>query len=104
MGSMRDWITETALRFMIDNPNKGDVGLPHVAATDDTAKVLLSILFGAVAAITILVLVIAGFSMVTSEGDPEKISRAKRAIIYALLGLAIALSAEIIILTVLNRL
>lgn len=101
---MRDFITEKMLYFFVDNPTPGDFALPQVAATDDTVKGLLTVVFGLAATIAVLVIVIAGFTMVVSDGDPEKISRSKKAIIYALVGLLIAVSANIIMQVVLRGL
>lgn len=99
----------TKLFAKIENPDNCEgggckVNLPDVAADADSVQNLLGILFGVAAAIAILVIVIAGFNIVTGGGDPEKIARSKKTIIFALVGLAIALSAEFIVLTVLNRL
>lgn len=99
----------TKLFAKIENPDncEGDtckLNLPEVAASQDSVQTLLAVIFGVAAAIAILVIVIAGFNLVTGGGDPEKIARSKKTIIFALVGLAIALSAEFIVLTVLNRL
>ena len=101
---MRDLITQKLLYFFVDNPSPSDFGLPQVTANSNTAKTILSIVFGVAAAVAVLVIVIAGFSMVVGGGDPEKISRAKRAVIFALVGLLIAVSAEIIVQVVLRTL
>lgn len=77
--------------------------LPSVIADGDQVAKLFSLIFGIAAAIAILVIVIAAINFITGGGDPEKISRAKRAIIFSLVGLAIAISAEAIVLTVLGR-
>jgi len=79
-------------------PSANDVGLPQVAATDDAARTLKSVIFGAVAAVAIIVIIFASFNFVTGGDDPEKISRSKKAIIYAFVGLALAASAEAIVL------
>lgn len=101
---MRDYITQKALLFFVDNPKPSDFALPQVQATDASAKAILSVVLGVAAAVAVLVIVISGFKMVVSEGEPEKISQAKKSIIYALVGLLIAVSAEIIIQVVLRGL
>lgn len=89
-----------------DNCEDGgcDVNLPQVAADQASVQTLLSVVFGVAAAIAVLVIVLAGLNLATGGGDPEKISRSKKTIIFALIGLAIAISAEVIVLTVLDRL
>lgn len=48
-------------------------------------------------AVAVIIIVVAGFRFVTSEGDPQKTSAARSAIIYALVGgIIIILSASII--------
>lgn len=77
--------------------------LPEVAANEASLSRILSIVFGVAGAIAVLIIVIAGFNMITSGDNPEKISTAKNAIIYALIGLAIVLLAEAIVLTLLGQ-
>jgi hypothetical protein len=85
-------------------PGPNQTGLPTISANDTQLRNILVIFFGVIAALAVLSIVIAGFNFVTSDGDPDKISRSKRTIILALIGLIIAMSAEAIVLTVLNRL
>lgn len=85
-------------------PGPRKTGLPLVGAGPNSLNNILALFFGVIAALAVLSIVIAGFNFVTSDGDPEKVSRSKRTIILALIGLAIALSAELIVFTVLNRL
>lgn len=78
--------------------------LPEVSANEQQLQKGLAIAFGIFAAVAVLVIVIAAINFATAEGDPDKISRAKKTIIYAAIGLIICLSAEAIVLTVLGRL
>jgi hypothetical protein len=78
--------------------------LPEVRANSASLQNGLAIVFGTLAAIAVLIIVIAAISYASSEGNPEKISKSKQTIIYALIGLIIALSAEAIVLTVLGKL
>ena len=78
--------------------------LPQVSANENQIQNGLAIIFGVFAAVAILIIIIAAINFATSEGNPENISRAKKTIIYALVGLLISLSAEAIVLTVLGRL
>lgn len=47
--------------------------------------------------VAVIAIIVAGFEYVISAGDSAKISRAKDAILYAVIGLVIAVSAEIIL-------
>lgn len=77
--------------------------LPEVSANETSVANIMSIVFGVAGAIAVLIIVIAGFNFITAGDNPEKISRARRAIIYALIGLAIVILAEAIVLTVLGQ-
>ncbi len=94
------------LSFMaqgVKAPKSNDFSLPQVKAGTSQVESILTIVFGAAAAIAILVIIVASLNIATGGGDPDKISRGKKTIILALVGLAIAVSAEIIVLTILNR-
>lgn len=84
--------------------NERLTNLPEVKAGDTTLERALAIAFGIAAAIALLSIAIAALNFVTSEGDTEKISRSKRAIVYGLVGLAIALLGEAIVLLVVGQL
>lgn len=79
---------------------KGPAGLdpgalPNTGNDDPAAgavQTILQIVFGISGAIALLIIVISGLRYVLSTGDPGKMSQAKNAIVYALVGLAIALS------------
>ena len=65
---------------------------------------ILTIVFGVIGAIALLMITISGLRYVLSAGDPQRISKAKNGIIYALVGLVIALTAEAIVAFVGTRL
>lgn len=79
------------------------VGLP-VVDFNATLKNVLTITFGAVALLSVLFVVIGGFKYVTSGGSPDGVKKAKDTILYALIGLAVALLANVIVSIVLGRL
>ena len=78
-------------------------GIPKVNAGTSELQSILSITFGIVAAIAVLIIVIAGFKYVTSTGKSENAARARETIIYAVVGLVISLSAEAIVAFVLSK-
>lgn len=61
---------------------------------------ILSIIIGVAA---VIVIIIAGIQYMVSTGDPTKTNNAKNAILYAVVGLVIALLAQIIIRFVIVR-
>lgn len=73
---------------------------PTVNSVLNTVVNLLSLFVGIIAVIMIIV---SGFRYVTSGGDPGKVSGAKSALIYALVGLAIAALAQVLVKYVLGK-
>lgn len=57
----------------------------------------LSITFGILGAISFLVIVLAGLQYILSQGDSAAVKKAKDAIIYALIGLVLAIVAQSIV-------
>jgi hypothetical protein len=76
--------------------SSGDNAVSNLASTVVT---ILSILIGAV---SIIVILYAGFKYVTSGGDSNRVSSAKTTLIYAFVGLIIAALAQVIVHWVLN--
>jgi hypothetical protein len=77
------------------NPLAGPNGLIG-KVTKDVA------LFAAIAAV--IIIIIAGFIYVTSQGDAGKVAQAKNTIIYAAVGLVVIGVSQSIIVFVINRL
>jgi hypothetical protein len=82
------------------------------AATGDTNVIygkdgiltrVVSVLSLAVGFIAIVVIIIAGIKMTISQGDPAKIATTRSQIIYALVGLVVAVVAQGVVQLVLNR-
>ena len=76
--------------------------LPHAGAGSGTIHTLLSIVIGITAALSLLFITIGGFRYILSQGDPQGISKAKGTIIYALIGLVIAIIAQALVVFVLK--
>ena len=81
-------------------------GLPHATNTDNALQIILQWVFGAVAAITVLVIAVAALRLVFAarDGDPQAIARMRSTIVYAAIGLTVALLADGIVGFVINRL
>lgn len=62
---------------------------------------ILSIVLGVIAVFVIIIF--GGIRMITSSGDPAKISSARQAIVFAAVGLAIAAFAQFLVAFVLKR-
>jgi len=86
-----------------DNSNCA-ITLPKVGAGDTQITTVLQVVFAVAAGVALISIMIAALNYVTAFSDQDKIARSRRNIIYSLLGLLIALSAEAIIVTVVGRL
>lgn len=66
-------------------------------------KSILSLVFAALGAISVIVLIFAGIRLTMSRGNPDAIGKLRSTIIYAGVGLFIALSASAILNFVISR-
>jgi len=98
-------ITQFAVNNKIcpDGGTECVTGLPTPAASSANLQHLLQIVFAIFAAVVVLVIVIAAFNIVIAQGDSSKVAKQRSTIIYALVGLVVAISAEIIVGVVLGR-
>lgn len=78
--------------------------LPNISGGPATIQTITGVILGFIGAISLLVIVLSGFRYITSAGDPERASKAKNGIIYALVALVVAVSAQSIVAFVVNRL
>ena len=69
------------------------------AETDvtNTVGTALNVVFGIVAIIAVVMIVIRGVSYATSQGDPGKVKKGKDTIMYGIIGMIIALLAFAIV-------
>ena len=77
--------------------------LPQGAASSSNLQHLLQIVIATLAAAAVLIIVIAGLNFVTAGGDSAKVAKARGTIVYALIGLVIAIGAEAIVTFVLGK-
>lgn len=71
----------------------GDTPLPATPINTNSVQALLQVVFGMAGGIAMIVITVAGIRYMLSQGDPQKAATAKNTIIYALVGLVVALSA-----------
>jgi hypothetical protein len=99
----------SAATAQVTAPDGGsyDTGLPNVSASGGNGysdvQTALTVVFGVIGAVALIYIVIGALHYVTSQGEPQATAKAKNTIIYAVVGLAIALSAEILVTFVLNN-
>ena len=83
---------------------KGDTNLPQVAANSDTLQIVLQLLFGILAAMAVIYIIIAAIKYSVSLGNPQATKQLRGTIIYAGVGLVVALMAEAIVTFTLGNL
>lgn len=81
-----------------------DTGLPMVAANSAQLQTILQLIFGILAVVAVLIITIAGLRFIFESSNPQETARARNTIIYAAIGLIIAISGEVIVSFVLQRL
>jgi hypothetical protein len=77
--------------------------LPKTPATAATVKNILTIVFSVVGALALLFITIGGFRYVLSQGDAQATGKAKNTILYALIGLMVAIMGQVIVTFVIGR-
>ncbi len=75
------------------NIDPNDLDIPKTNADSGTVQILLELAFGVMGGIAFLVIVIAGMQYVLSRGEADKAAKAKNTIIYAAVGLVLAVLA-----------
>ncbi|MFZ1323854.1 MAG: pilin [Candidatus Saccharimonadales bacterium] len=88
-----------------DNPvcNRDGNGNP-IAGEDGVILRVVKIVSLAVGVAAVLMLILGGLKYITSNGDANSISSAKNTILYALIGLAVAVFSQAIVVFLLSRL
>ncbi len=76
---------------------------PVGVANGSIVQTVLTIVFTTIGALSFMIIVIAGFQYVLSQGDPQAAGKAKNTIIYALVGLVIAIAAQSIVSLAVGR-
>ncbi len=77
--------------------------LPKTSADSVFIVGVLNVVFGLVGTISVLIIAIAGFDYVRSGGDSQKTAKAKDAIMYAVIGVVVSISAIAIVNFIIRR-
>lgn len=83
---------------------EADVSIPKVDLGQGTVDTVMSIIFGLAGAVAVIIITIAGIQYVISQGEPDKTRKAKDAILYTLIGLAVTVLAFAIVRFVMRNL
>ena len=87
-----------------DDPQQCQTTFPNVTADTGQLTQLIQLALGIIAIVAVIYIVIAGIKLIISQGDPTAVAKSRQSIIYAALGLIIAMSAEIIVTFVIGKL
>lgn len=103
-----DFITQKLLYIAAACPTNSqvdglDTGLPTTCANSDAVKNILQIVFGVIAVMTVIFIIISAIRYSTSIGNPQATERLRNSIIYAAIGLIVVVSAELIVTFVLGK-
>ncbi|MBP7837567.1 hypothetical protein KA021_02620 [Candidatus Saccharibacteria bacterium] len=74
-----------------------DLGLPYISLGENKVQAGLQFFLGVAIALAVLFIAIGGFKYTTSGGEPASLKQAKETITYAVIGLIVAVLAQIII-------
>ncbi len=82
---------------------KNQLTIPQ-GSPDNALATGLRIVFALAGAISILMITIAGLTMVVSQGNPDTVNKSRNAVIYAAIGLAVCVMGYSIVTFVINKL
>jgi len=83
--------------------NNGDIkNLFDLEATEVLA-ISLNLFYFVIGALAVIIIILSGFTFMTSAGDPAKITKARNATLYSVIGLVVVVSAFAITQFVLGR-
>ena len=102
-------LNSTTAGAQVDEINRGlnAVGGSNSSATLQVDEIVLAVvnwLLFAVGVISVIMLIVGGIKYATSAGDSNKVTSAKNTIMYAIIGLAVAVLAFAIVGFVMNTL
>lgn len=84
--------------------SKCDTNFPGVSANNGSVQTVVQIAFAIIGTLAVIYLLFASIQMITSQGDPQTIAKSRQAILYAVVGIVVAVSAELIVTFVLGKL
>ena len=87
----------------LDSAQACQTGLPTVAADNNAVQTVLQITFGIIGALAIIYIIIGALHFITAQGNPQEAAKARQTIIYSVIGLIVALSAEAIVTFALSK-
>ena len=93
-------ISTTWAQGQFAGPSPTTTGLPDVAGADGFRTIIvdfLNAILNFLALIAVVIIVIAGIRLILSQGEDEQKDKAKKTILYAIVGLVVVLFARVIV-------
>lgn len=81
-------------------PSPDNLGLPDASSPEDVRGTIIDIIaaiLNFLALIAVIVVIIAGIRLILSQGEDEQKDKAKKTILYAIIGLVVVLFARVIV-------
>ncbi|TWP24546.1 hypothetical protein EUA66_00800 [TM7 phylum sp. oral taxon 349] len=91
----------------LDNDPGCAIASENKLSTDNggnTTAGVIRVALGALAGISIVVIVVGGFKFAISQGDQTQVKKARQTVLYAVVGLVVAISASVIVPYIINSL
>lgn len=71
--------------------------IPDVTADSGQLRAIVNMVLGIMGAVAVLIIVVAGFKLISSQGDPSQVATARNTVIYSLIGLIVIMFAFAIV-------
>ena len=82
---------------------KNQTNKDPITGNDGIIETIIDVIILITAISSVIVVVIGGFQMVVSGGDSQRVAKSRSMIIYGVIGLVIAIFAQVIVVFVLNK-
>ncbi len=80
-----------------------DLGISNNSADSTALSNILNLVYMIAGVVVVIVIIVSGIFYSLSSGDPQKVTKAKNALIYALVGLVVVVSAFLITNLIIER-
>jgi len=93
---MKKFVSTIVASSLLVLPTLG-LAQPASAPTVDVLQALDDVtnwLFALLLIVAVIYLILAGFYFITAQGDPDKVAKARNMVLYALIGVVVAVAAK----------
>lgn len=101
--ALYDFAVSSSVNCLQASGEACETGLPVVAASSSTVQIFLQILFGVLAVVAVVIITIAGIRFMIESTNPQETARARNTIVFAVIGLLVAISGQVIVSFVLDQ-